>query len=128
MASVPIQIDGVLWDKANKSGRAVTLMGQAHIMGLSVGGGPIVPPDTSGGLPPHPEFPISGPPGIEFPDVPGYPPVATQPPLPEPPPEGETPPTGPLGKMEWHTVWTADYGWAVIGVPVDPHVVPSKRK
>jgi hypothetical protein len=164
-------IDGVLWDKAHKSGKAVTLIGVASIVGLEVGGGPIMPPTQppGGGQPPvHPEHPIWGPPGInlppgpgfppvaghplppvppgggqppgqpihpiwgppgiELPPAPGYPPVAGHPlpPISQPPP-GQQPPTGPLGKMEWHSVWTADYGWAVIGVPVGPHPTPSAQ-
>ena len=69
MASVPVQIDGVLWDQANKKGHKVTLLGQASIYGLGIGGGPILPPDGGGGEPPTigggPIFPpeISGPPG-----------------------------------------------------------------
>jgi len=46
---------------------------------------------------------------------------------PEAPP-GEQPPTGPLGKMSWHTVWTEDHGWAVIGVAAGEHVTPSTPK
>lgn len=63
MAAVPIQIDGVLWDHAQKKGTKVSLIGHAFILGLSVGGGPIIPPDTTppdGGL--HPEHPIVLPP------------------------------------------------------------------
>jgi hypothetical protein len=79
MAAVPIQIDGVLWDQAQKKGTKVSLIGQASILGLSVGGGPIMPPDTSppnGGE--HPAHPIVLPPDvppIEPPEVPpGTPP------------------------------------------------------
>jgi hypothetical protein len=71
MAAVPIQIDGVLWDHALKAGRKVSLIGQSFIYGLSVGGGPIFPPDTTppdSGL--HPEHPIVEPP----PDPPEVPP------------------------------------------------------
>jgi len=98
----------------------------------------VVPPP---GMPAHPiynpppgtpEHPIAYPP----PGVPAhpiyYPPVDLHPEhpivLPPEPPPGEQPPTGPLGKMSWHTVWAEDYGWAVIGVPADAHVTPSKRR
>jgi len=92
-------------------------------------GSPGYQPPGGGGQPPgSPTFPIWGPPGSSFPGGPGYPPVATQPPLPEAPPPDETPPTGPLEKMTWQTVWTEEYGWAVIGLPVDPHPVPSASK
>ena len=99
MAAVPVMISGVLWDHANKSGRAVTLMGEATIVGLGVGGGPIFPdqPPPNGGQPGVPTHPIWGPPGISLPPGPGYPPVAGHPlPIPPvdtipPPPEGEKP-------------------------------------
>jgi hypothetical protein len=97
MASVPIQIDGVQWDHAQKKATKVTLTGQASILGLSIGGGPIVaPPEPGepvfpahpivppGGYPPeggggeHPAHPIVLPPDvppIEPPEVPpGTPP------------------------------------------------------
>ena len=98
MAAVPIQIDGVLWDVAQKKGTKVTLIGQASIVGLSVGGGPIMPPDAT--LPPdpggHPEHPIWGPPGINLPPGPGFPPVAGHPlpPIESPPPNVDIPPPG----------------------------------
>ena len=107
MASVPVIISGVLWDHAWKRGSAVTLVGDASIQGLSVGGGPIMPPEVppggSGGPPGVPTFPIWGPPGSNFPGGPGsgYPPVAGHPlppidvppgvTLPEPPPPGSPP-------------------------------------
>jgi hypothetical protein len=70
MAAVPIQIDGVLWDHALKSGRAVSLIGQAFIVGLGPGGGPIIPPDAPPMVPPpHPEHPIVLPPD-QPPDIP----------------------------------------------------------
>jgi hypothetical protein len=100
MAAVPVQIDGVLWDQAQKKGTKVTLIGQASILGLTIGGGPIFPPDTSPpepGPPGHPEHPIWGPPGIELPPGAGFPPVAGHP-LPPIPPTGEPPgrPTFPI--------------------------------
>jgi|SRR5215472_195771 len=112
---VPVMISGVLWDHADKSGRAVTLQGLAVITGLSVGGGPIVPPGVppgSGG-PPVPIFPIWGPPGSNFPGGPGYPPVAGHPlPIPpqpiNPPANPEVPkPPPPDGGWGWHP----EYGW-----------------
>jgi hypothetical protein len=117
MASVPVMISGVLWDHANKSGRAATMMGEATIVGLSVGGGPIMPepgpPDS--GPPSVPTHPIWGPPGISLPPGPGFPPVAGHPlPIPPvdtipPPPEGEKPPP-------------ADGGWGYWGDPVNSWV------
>lgn len=100
MSSVPVMISGVLWDHALKAGRAVTLMGEATIPGLGVGGGPIYPPEQppGGGSPPG----IWGPPGpwptppINFPPgwVGGVPPGGGggQPPGIWPnPPEGQAP-------------------------------------
>jgi len=143
MSQVPIMVTGVLWDHANKSGRAVTLMGEAHIVGLGVGGGPVLPPDQPAQPPGTPTFPIWGPPGMEPPNKPGYPPVAGHPPpigpehpiawpppKPDLPPDAGQPPTGPLGMLEWHTMWTPEQGWFVAGVPSDqapPHVTPSKK-
>lgn len=65
------------------------------------------PPMAPGGPPPHPAHPI--PPNI-WPD-----------PLPPngggEPPDGEKPPSGELPQvLDWHTVWTEEYGWALIGV------------
>lgn len=56
------------------------------------------------GLPgpqPHPEHPIVLPPD-----------------LPPETPEG--------GKIEWKTAWTPNTGWIVVGIPQEPHPVPSK--
>ena len=83
MASVMVQIDGVLWDKAQKKGTPVVLYGQGSLVGLGVGGGPIMPPDEGA---PHPEHPI------------------VIPPSPPQPPQGTTekppPDTGGWGYME----------------------------
>jgi hypothetical protein len=112
MASVPVQIDGVLWDQANKKAHKVSLVGQASIFGLGVGGGPIIgggepptigggpifPPEIGGGpiFPPgsggeHPAHPIVIPIPPNTPNVPppGSPPVmieGTQPINPMTPP------------------------------------------
>src|SRR5262249_11733534 len=50
MSTVPVMITGVLWDHAWKSGTAVTLMGEANIVGLGVGGGPIIPSEPPLGI------------------------------------------------------------------------------
>jgi len=95
MAAVPIQIDGVFYPHS-RDGRSQpikgSMTGYAYIVGLAVGGGPIVPPESlppDSGPPGTPTHPIWGPPGTDFPDKPGYPPVAGHPlpPIPEPPPE-----------------------------------------
>jgi len=49
-AGTLLQIDGILWDKALKAGRAVTLIG-------AVSSGPGTPPDLPPDLPPMPGEP-----------------------------------------------------------------------
>jgi len=98
MATVAITIDGILWDKATKSGRAVRLEGQGFYSDLSVGGGPMPggdPPQIWGPTDPRPTPPIHlGPGGEPLPPVIGggpiYPGTPTHPivipPGPEAPP------------------------------------------
>jgi hypothetical protein len=93
MSAVPVTLIGsVTYD--NGSVQNVTFNGVAAITGLSVGGGPIMPPDSGGGPPGSPAFPIWGPPGSNFPDKPGYPPVVGGGPIIPPvgPPDGGAPP------------------------------------
>jgi hypothetical protein len=59
MGSVSVTINGILWDHASKSGRPVTLVGEAYLTGLGVGGGPIMPEPPPG----YPANPIYTPPG-----------------------------------------------------------------
>lgn len=65
MSTVGVTIDGILWDKATKSGRAVRLEGQGFLTDLEVGGGPIPPqepvdpgysPPWARPIPPHPDI------------------------------------------------------------------------
>jgi len=78
MGTVPITINGVVFPKG-RSGTdqpvPCTIVGQAWISDLSVGGGPVYPPDQppSGGPPGQPIHPIWGPPGFN-PPGPGMPP------------------------------------------------------
>jgi hypothetical protein len=53
MAAVSITITGVLYDKLARTTRPVTLIGDAIVNDLAVGGGPIIPeqPPGSGGPP-----------------------------------------------------------------------------
>ena len=164
MSAVPIQISGVLYDKTARTQQSVVLVGSASIVGLSVGGGPIVPPEEvppgggqppviwpSPGVPTHPivlpppgtpahpivlppepptspgspAFPIWGPPGVDFPDVPGYPPVAGHP-LPPIPPSTE-PPQEIIG-WEAKIFWTEATGWGVVIVPKEGTAVPTPSK
>lgn len=78
MPSVKITVSGVLFDKYERTGTPVTLVGEASLTGLGVGGGPIYPPEGGAGGPPSiwppgiwpgpgdPDFPGGGgrPPGI----------------------------------------------------------------
>jgi|SRR5215472_3540204 len=129
MAAVPIQITGVLWDHADKSGKKVTLMGDASISGLVIGGGPIVPPDTSPPDPGEPPLGIWGPtdprptPPIHIPPTPptdgqpGIPshPIVLPPVPPDPPiepPGGAPPPEG----WFWH--WVPEHHqWVLVYNP-----------
>jgi hypothetical protein len=85
MAAIPITIVGIETRDDGSSGN-VTIIGMASITGVGVGGGPIIPPPSQPPSGAHPEHPIWGPPGINFPDKPGYPPtVGGGPILPTPP-------------------------------------------
>ena len=146
MAEVLVQIDGILWDDADKSGKKVTLIGKLFRPDLSIGGGPIMPPSQPPGYPTHPipptaehpivippieppevgqppvggtpVFPIWGPPGIELPPGAGYPPVAGHP----LPPGG---PPAPIKNWEAQVVWTPENGWSVVLVPVGDQNIPT---
>jgi hypothetical protein len=141
MASIPIQITGVL-----------TYAG-LEVGGGPMPGGPFPShPISPGGPPPHVEHPI--PPGV-WPTPPGskppgiwggpgglppwvMPPIAPggkppgiwgggNEPFPTPPiyigPPTEEPPPG---NITWHSAWSQTTGWIVVGVPEDPHPVPSQ--
>jgi hypothetical protein len=128
MSTVPVVIDGVFYPSGKAAGDKPmkgTMVGNAYIAGLGVGGGPIIPdvPPPAGGPPGSPAFPIWGPPGVDFPGTPGYPPVAGHP-LPDPPPPG------PSSDPNWvkKVAWTPTTGWIVVLVPGDALVpTPSKR-
>lgn len=109
MAVVEVTISGVLYDKYNRTGRPVTLIGDLSLTGLSVGGGPIVPPPVDPNAP-HPEHPIMlpGMPGWGDPH-PAHPiviPPSLQPPDPPQNPSEPKPPP-PQGGWGWHP----EYGW-----------------
>lgn len=105
----------------------------AVVTPLANGGTLTMPVNTTA----HPEHPIFYPPGQKpptdaHPEHPIYwPPVDAHPEHPivippdSEPPAGTDPPTGPLGKIEWHTVWSEENGWMVVGVPTDPHPSPA---
>lgn len=142
MSAVEVTISGVLWDKTLKAGRPVTLIGEAIITGLGVGGGPM--PPGEGGQPPsiwpspgHPAHPIApgGPPPTIWPDPrppagvwpdpnPPHPahPIVTPPPgsPDQPPPDPIEPP------IEWKAVWHPTEGWVLVGIPNFEHPTPSE--
>jgi hypothetical protein len=79
MAAAEVTISGVLYDKLSRSTRPVTIIGEATITGLGVGGGPIYPPDGGGGQPGDPpgiwgggNVPMPTPPIANVPGAPGY--------------------------------------------------------
>ena len=126
MASVPITIVGTITGKSTKeAGASATeqcvIVGLASLSDLTVGGGPIYPPQQppdvgiwpSPGRPEHPIVhppPEGGggqPPGIwPSPGVPTHPIVIPEPPPTQPPTEGTKPPP-PGGGWGYHP----DYGW-----------------
>jgi hypothetical protein len=123
MAALPVVLVGTTQD-----GTPITITGLISIVGLGVGGGPVIPPTPPSwgpGGPPAPAHPIWGPPGIVFPPGPGYPPVVGGGPIIPPvvPPDPGTPPT--LPNIEWKTAWSPETGWIVVGIPQDPHPTPS---
>ena len=99
-------------------------------------GGPGPQPHPDQGLPPGPAHPIVIPP-----TQPGQPPLVIwgggnepfpTPPI-QPPPGGwggggQEPPTGgpPERIVEWHTAWSEQTGWVVVGTPKIPHPAPSQ--
>lgn len=109
MASVEITISGVLIDKYGRTARPVTLVGEAVLTGLGVGGGPIYPPEGGGGENPPgiwgPTDPFPTPPIYLPPELGGGRPPSVWPPPgrpahpivlpPEQVPPGFQPPTPP---------------------------------
>ena len=133
MAAVPVTITGVLFDKYARTSQLVTLMGEATITGLGVGGGPMPPQgpvDPSYGIPEggKPTHPIYYPPHIWGPPdmPPGFwggglgPGVKPQPPIPpkptEPPEDGVGKPPPPEGGWGYHP----EYGWGYFPPSTEP--------
>ena len=135
MASVPVTLDGVLYDLQNKTTQRVVFIGDASLSGLGVGGGPVIPPPSGGqppsvwpnppeGIAPHPEHPIApgGPPPGIWPNPPeGIAPHPEHPIVipPDKPPDPVQPP------IEWKAIWHPEEGWMVVGIPNVPHPTPS---
>lgn len=112
MAAVALTVSGILYDKYGRTARPVTLVGEASLTGLGVGGGPILPPE-GGGSGEHPSHP-SAMPGdpwwgqdlhpahpIELPKPP------TEPPTGQPDEDGFLKPPPAEGGWAFHE----DYGW-----------------
>ena len=127
MAHVPVTINGVAFPKDKKNPPfPVTIVGYAWITGLSVGGGPIVPPDE---VPPvEPPLVIWGgpfdPPHVEHPIV-----------LPDPPVPPENPPEGPPPKP--HEGWNfnngsnpeyPNVGWYYVYIPPPGTATPKRPR
>lgn len=156
MSAVPIQISGVLYDKTARTQQSVYLVGSASIVGLSVGGGPIVPPEEAvppgaPGVPTHPIAPTPGHPIVIPPDPP---PIEGQPPTPGvptfpiwgppgmelPPTDGYPPvaghplpippeqPAKPVVGWEAKVFWTPVTGWGVAILPKEDTLVPTPSK
>lgn len=128
MAAIEITISGVIYDKFDRTGRPVTIIGDAVLTGLGIGGGPIIPPP---GMPPidtgaRPEHPIYYPPGsLPHPEHPIYLPPNITPPV--PPDPGTPKPPPPEGGWGWHP----EYGWGYFpgggGKPQPPGATAAKK-
>ena len=96
MAAVAIQIRGTLYDLLSRTSRQVLLQGEASLLGLGIGGGPVLPPESGGGpVDPgygYPERPVD--PGW---GVPERPPHIWGPTDPRPTPPIVIPPNVPPG-------------------------------
>lgn len=125
MSGVEVTITGILYDRQNRTSQNVTLIGEAILTNVGVGGGPVVPPGGGGGegiwpSPGHPAHPIAPggrPPGIWGPTdprpgwgLPGEPPGVGGGPIPpkpeEPPPEGGDKPPPDDGGWGYVSEWS----------------------
>lgn len=137
MAAVEVTISGILLDKYSRTGRPVTLMGEATLTGLGVGGGPMPPGQGGGGESPPgiwggndpfpgwglpgPQPPTGKPPGIwggghePLPTppifIPPHVPPSLQPPEPPAPGSPTTPVPPPAGSTGWpvHDIAIPEY-------------------
>jgi hypothetical protein len=123
MASINVTIVGTTTGPDGVS-VPVTLVGDLTISGLSVGGGPIIPPDVAPPQPGAPAFPIVLPPGTPpfNPEAPGgYPPMIGGGPIVPP-----TPPVDTTKPPAFVPIWLPGAGWIMI--PAFPLPTPSKAK
>jgi hypothetical protein len=114
MAAIPVTLVGTEYDPTSASGAAgkpVTIVGEIHLTGLGVGGGPMPPLSIWPG-PGKPTHPIYYPPHIwgggnePFPTPPIVIPPPPTPPYPDPPAEGTKPPPPEGG---WG--YSPEHGW-----------------
>jgi len=111
MAAVPVEFTGLMYDLTGRTQQRVYMQGKMNIYGLSVGGGPIVPPD---------EVPPGQPPGIWGPTDP-----RPTPPIHMPQPPGIWGPTDPRPTPPIHLppVHPGDPPLVIWG-PNDPRPTP----
>lgn len=138
MAAVLVQIRGTLYDLMSKSSREVLLQGEASLVGLGVGGGPIIPPEGGGGgggegiwgpPGPWPTPPIHLPPeggGGSPPSIwpsPGRPAHPIVLPPEQVPPDMKPPEVPPAGTTTPVPPPAGSGGWPVSGIVPPPYVV-----
>lgn len=116
MSAVDVTITGILFDRINRTTQNVTLIGEAVLTGLGVGGGPVIPEPQPPGIwpsPGHPAHPIA--PGGRPPSIwpsPGRPehPIVLPPEVPpiptEPPPDGGDKPPPESGGWGYVSEWS----------------------
>ena len=117
MAEIPVIIVGTVFPRDKSvDPYPATITGWAHIAGLEVGGGPILPPDE---VPPvEPPLVIWGGGGIgDYIDA-G---------LPEPPTPPEKPPSPPEKPHEGWNWSQAKSGWYYLYVPGEGQAGPKRR-
>lgn len=110
MSGVEVTITGILYDRMNRTQQNVTLIGEAILTNVGIGGGPIVPEPQPPGIwpsPGRPSHPIYYPrPGEGRPVDPGYG-VPDIPPKPtEPPPDGGDKPPPEEGGWGYVAEWS----------------------
>lgn len=139
MAAVAVQIRGVLYDLVKRTSQQVLLQGEASLLGLDIGGGPIIPPE--GGSPPgiwgptdpRPTPPIALPPGYPGspPGIWPNPPEGTAPhpehpivlPPDQVPPDMKPPEVPPAGTTTPVPPPAGSGGWPVAPIVPPPYVV-----
>lgn len=143
MAAVPVTISGVLYDLYGRTTQRVLLMGDLSISDVSIGGGPIIPPDKPPGGPPVGIWP--NPPEGQAP-IPSHPivlpgdpswegPGGIKPPDFQPPPPGSPPvvlpgqkPVQPIVPPPFIVVPYPGVGPVLVPLPATPAAAPTPAK